>query len=528
MQPGQRTGPPRHFFQELFRSETVRYRRYLEREDRARRLKSQALSALTIISGLVYIIWVGFALNYDHPVLAGLFLFAEICCLALFANATIDVWRLRYMRPEGLKAERAYSVDILMPVYGEALTVVARTLKAVAAIRWHGPLSVYLLDDSEAPELRRLAERHGFHYRSRPQSGLAVEDAKAGNLSFGLEQSSGELILVLDADQVPRAEILEALAGYMRFPPVAFVQSKQIFDVPEDDPFDSQDPVFYDAVQLGFGNTDAAISCGSGVLYRRAALESIGGFARWNLVEDLTTSYELHSRGWKSFYYPYALSIGWGPKDIWDVYRQRGQWALDTLRLFVWDNPLFKRGLTWRRKLDYFVIGFSYLNSAFVFPFFFLIPVWTYLTGESILTPRELEFLLYRGVYFVTMALALRFLFRSQGPGKQFRMVLAGLFPLYAVAFFKTFLYPPGRKPAYQTNNPKKKRKRGPSPLAVVPQLTLLAANLVLPFYAVLYHTTSPRLIAVNVLISAVAIWTLFQIVTAALRRAGRNGEPPP
>jgi len=84
-------------------------------------------------------------------------------------------------------------------------------------------------------------------------------------------------------------------------------------------------------------------------------------------VEDLTTSYELHSHGWRSFYYPHAVSIGLAPADIWGVYRQRGQWALDTMRLFVWDNPLFKRGLPWQGRMSYLVIPLTYLGAGFVY-----------------------------------------------------------------------------------------------------------------------------------------------------------------
>ena len=99
----------------------------------------------------------------------------------------------------------------------------------------------------------------------------------------------------------------------MRFPRVAFVQSRQSYLVPEGDPFFNEDRVFYGAVQLAMDSHDTVIACGSAVLYRRAALDDIGGFAIWNLVEDLTTSYHLHARGWKSFYYPFALSEGLAP-----------------------------------------------------------------------------------------------------------------------------------------------------------------------------------------------------------------------
>ena len=166
-----------------------------------------------------------------------------------------------------------------------------------------------------------LARSLGCHYRSRPLAGEPLKDSKSGNLNFGLSQSQGELILVLDADQVPAPDILTRLTGYFRLPRLAFVQTKQSFFLPEGDPFYNGDEVFYDAVQLSNDQANAVISCGSGVLYRRSALMEMGGFATWNLVEDVTTSYELLSRGWKGIYFPYALTRGLAPQTLAGVYR---------------------------------------------------------------------------------------------------------------------------------------------------------------------------------------------------------------
>ena len=113
------------------------------------------------------------------------------------------------------------------------------------------------------------------------------------------------------------------------------MQSKQAFWVSKDDPFYDRNEVFFDVVQAGFDAVNSVISCGSGVMYRRAALESIGGFATWNLVEDYTTAYELANAGWKTYYYPYSLAIGLVPGDVRGVMHQRHQWALDTMRVFL-------------------------------------------------------------------------------------------------------------------------------------------------------------------------------------------------
>jgi cellulose synthase (UDP-forming) len=103
-------------------------------------------------------------------------------------------------------------VDIFVPCCGEPLEVIQTTLRAVGRIIYQ-PLTVYVLDDGGSQTVAALARAMGFHYLSRPQEGLPPTDSKSGNLNFGLSRSSGELILVMDADQVPAPEILERMAG---------------------------------------------------------------------------------------------------------------------------------------------------------------------------------------------------------------------------------------------------------------------------------------------------------------------------
>jgi cellulose synthase (UDP-forming) len=380
-----------------------------------------------------------------------LFLGAETLAFLLLAILAADVWHLRYHPPGGLEPAAAYSVDIFIPCCGEPLEVIGTTLRAAVGIAY-SPAQVYVLDDGGSPRVKELAQSLGCRYLSRPELGLPRTDNKSGNLNFALGRSQGELILVLDADQVPEPEILSRLAGVFRLERLAFVQTKQAFFLPEGDPFYNGDEIFYDIVQLSNDQANAVISCGSGVLYRRRALEEMGGFATWNIVEDVTTSYELLSRGWKGIYYPYPLARGLAPQTLAGVYRQRFQWCLDTMRLFFWDNPLFKSGLTFRQRRHFLLIMMSYLVSGLAFPIFCAIPLLVYLRGDSSLLGQEKIYWTLRGAYLTATILMFRYLFARGNVLKQFKM-LFGLFPVYGAAILAALFYPPGRKPRYRVNN---------------------------------------------------------------------------
>jgi cellulose synthase (UDP-forming) len=464
-------------------------------------------------------------LNPEAPVVSALFLAAEVMCLVIFTVAAIDVWDLRFKPRGGLAVKQKPSVDVYVPVCGEPMWVVERAIESASKLEWDGLLSVYVLDEKNSDAVRSRAEQLGIQYLSRAAEGLPQTNAKAGNLNYALERTHGELVFILDADHAVRRDALDRMAGYMSIAKVGIVQSKQSYLVPEDDPFNSQDPVFYDAIQLGFDADDTVISCGSGVLYRREALDEIGGFAEWNLVEDLTTSYEMQSAGWKGLYYPYPVTIGLAPGKIEEVYQQRYQWTVDTMRIFFWDNPLLKPGLKWRQRLNHLVIGSSYIWAGFFMPVFFMVPLWTYLTGTPLFVAAELPIVLSRLVYFVLFAVAAELLFRGKQPGKQFQF-LAGMFPVYVWGTIRALFSPPGRKPEYRVNNLLRQDSKVRHLLFLSPQLALLAANALLPFYALYMNEVAPWVLAANILVSAFTLWTMWPIVSNGLthRRSSLDG----
>jgi cellulose synthase (UDP-forming) len=492
------------------------YRRYGDLEDRPRRLAAQTLSLLTLLLGALYLAWLGRLMWRAPGDQSILFFIAETLAYLLLVFLAWDLGWRRYHRPEGLEFDTCPPVDILVTYCGEPLEVISTTLRAVGRIHYQ-PVQVYVLDDYDAPPVAALAQSLGFHYHSRVAGGLPRRDAKSGNLNFGLGLSQGELVLVLDADQVPAPDILTRLVGFFRLPQVAYVQSKQSFHLPAGDPFFNRDEIFYEVVQPSNDQANAVISCGSGVLYRRAALADIGGFATWNILEDTTTSYELLSRGWKGLYFPYALSRGLAPLNLAGVYRQRFQWCLDTMRLFFWDNPLRKPGLTREQRLHFLLTMVNYLISGLVFPAFYFLPLLGYWEGYSCFQDQELYYLGFRGAYLGATILMFRYLFFQKDALKQFK-ILCGLSPVYTAAILAALVYPPGRKPAYRVNN-RHPFTEATGYLLLLPQLGIVALHLTLPFLSLQLGWAPPHLIVLNGFFSAFVIWVLADLVVAGLKK---------
>jgi cellulose synthase (UDP-forming) len=153
---------------------------------------------------------------------------------------------------------------------------VLATARAALAIRY--PHRTWVLDDGARPEMREAVERLGAGYLSRGDEWIGKPlHAKAGNLNNALHETTGEFILILDADQVPYPEILDRTLGYFNDRRVAFVQTPQYFgNVPPSDPLGSQAPLFYGPIQQGKDGWNAAFFCGSNAVLRRESLMQLG------------------------------------------------------------------------------------------------------------------------------------------------------------------------------------------------------------------------------------------------------------
>ncbi len=276
-------------------------------------------------------------------------------------------------------------VAVVVPTYGEPYEILERTVVSLKKLDYPPELLfIAISDDGRRQEVQQMAGKHGVHYNLGPR-----HDAKAGNLNSALQYletvfPQATLILTQDADEVIHPSFLKKTIGYFNDPSIAFVQTPKDAVAPKGDPFGTRDRMFYDVLQVGRNGAGAAFACGSGVLWRIDAVKSIGGFSTWNVVEDLTTSYQLHSAGYRSEYHNEKLSIGLAPDDIPGLLKQRGTWAVDTWRLFLFDNPIFKSGLTFPQRLQYLELGLFYVMSSFFVPLLMLVAVISLMTGDFI------------------------------------------------------------------------------------------------------------------------------------------------
>ncbi|MEV8504980.1 glycosyltransferase family 2 protein [Actinoplanes sp. NPDC051475] len=257
------------------------------------------------------------------------------------------------------------SVDVFLPTCGEPMAVLRNAYDHVARLRWGGALQLWVLDDAGRPEVRDLAGEYGFTYRSRADRGHLK---KAGNLNDALGHSDGDLIAILDADFCPRPDFLHHLVPYLEAPDIGIVQSPQSFDTDPRMPWlqraaGSAQEWFFRWLQPSRDADDAAICCGSNAVYRRSAVERIGGFARLEHSEDLYTGLAMLGVGYRTRYVPVQVAKGLSPDTLPAFVNQQYRWAMGNLHLLV-DSGFRRMPASWRLRMAYANGVLGYLLAA--------------------------------------------------------------------------------------------------------------------------------------------------------------------
>lgn len=258
------------------------------------------------------------------------------------------------------------AVDIFVTIYDESTDILYRTLVACQAIEYPAK-KIYVCDDGQRDEVRRVAERLGCNYLRGPRN----EDAKAGNLNHALAATGGPLILTLDVDHVPVRTFLRETVGFFQDPRVALVQTAHHFYNPDifqrnlrvETVASNEQDMFFHIVQPGRNFWNASFYCGTGAVLRRSSLKEVGGFRTETLTEDIHTSILLHSRGYRSVFVNKDLAAGLAPEDFVSYVRQRKRWGRGCFQVFLRANPFLLRGLTPGQRINYFASVFYFLHG---------------------------------------------------------------------------------------------------------------------------------------------------------------------
>jgi len=249
-------------------------------------------------------------------------------------------------------------VTVQLPIYNE-MYVVERLLDSVAKLDYPRELlQVQVLDDStdETTELarKRVAELS--------KTGLDIclihrtnrEGFKAGALGNGLKTCKGEFVLILDADFVPRPDMLRRTIHFFTDPKIGMIQTRWGHLNRTYSLLTRVQAMFLDG-HLLLEQTARSRSGrffnfnGTAGLWRRSCIEESGGWQHDTLTEDLDLSYRAQLHGWRFVFLADLVTPAELPVDMNGFKSQQHRWTKGSIQTClkllpkVWraDLPLF-------------------------------------------------------------------------------------------------------------------------------------------------------------------------------------------
>lgn len=482
-----------------------------------RRISVRRRVRLLSLVGVPFAVWYfGWLLNparVGTPYLYVILIAAELFNLV---QALGFWWTCANERVREKRAPRdRVAVDVFIPVYKEPPEIVDLTVAAATGLRG-AEARVWVLDDGRDDAIRNLAARYGVGYITREKH----TGAKAGNINHALTKTSAPFIAVFDSDHVADPGFLEATLGHMEDPRVAFVQTPQYYANTERSRIAAaswaQQALFFGAIARGKDGLDAVFCCGTNVVFRREAFESVGGFPENSLTEDFELSIILHERGWRSVYVPDVLARGLGPEDTASYVSQQQRWARGCLSGIP---RALRARLPWRLKAQYLLSGMYFLSGWTVL-IYMSFPVIRLLGGgQPIGGINAPVFLLHFAPYYVT-ALTMAALAGAGSYTFAAFALSAANFWIHVLATIYTVL---GRKGSFVVTP--KKGTAARQPASVMPALVAVGVLVAACIYGLARHRDAATIN--NVSFAAVHITIIMSGCWAALEKPHLSTPEP-
>jgi cellulose synthase (UDP-forming) len=457
-----------------------------------------------VAASALYLPWLLTSLNGSLLWLAVPFAIVNVFTVAQGLLSVLNSWWRRAPSRRLVPRGSEPMVGVIVPTCGEPVAMVLRTIVSVLEQDWPSDrLVVVVSDDGHDPQLEDALSHYDVVYHCPPPRWAPGRDgaAKAGNLNSALsfvDENYPEVAYVetRDADdELPSLAFLRQVIGQLEADEnLAYVQTIKEAQVSAGDPFNNREAIFYRGQMLARNAANAVFPCGSGVVWRRTALRKIGEFPTWNLVEDIQSGVEALCRGWRGLYLPIVGAVPQhSPEDVPNFYKQRGTWALDTVRLIVWRGL---RGMTFRQRAHFMELLLFYVDSFTVL--IYVPTIAASLLGYVVLSTNNVSFLAHILPMVLAMEawlLALNFPYndrrtrqrRSYRDLWRVRTMWAGLAPVFMKATILAFTNGPNRKPTYKVT-----RKHDDLRWHwrdTLPQATVVVAVAATAIYAVRFQT---------------------------------------
>lgn len=252
-------------------------------------------------------------------------------------------------------------IDVLIATINEHESLLKNTITACKNMSYpdKSKIHIYLCDDGNRANIKKLAENLGVNYLSR----ITNKNAKAGNYNHALNHITSPFVATFDADMAPTPNFLLTTLPFFftGTDEIGFVQLPQSFNNPDifqlrfklENKIPFEQDYFYHSIQIAKNTTNSAIYCGTNALFSRKALNSCNGFATGTISEDIATGMMIESKGYKCLALNNVEAYGTAVNDLSGFVKQRSRWARGCVQILKKYNILKNKGLSFKQKIEY-------------------------------------------------------------------------------------------------------------------------------------------------------------------------------
>ena len=298
------------------------------------------------------------------------YMFISIYFLSLFLSLYIKNRKELFDYP---KTKKKYTISVLVPAYNEEKTI-ENTIKSIFSSGY--PVKeLIVLNDGSKDDTGKIVQKLLKKY---PALKLINKEnsGKGDSLNQGIKIAKGDLVAVVDADSYPANDSFGKMIGF--FDDSSVGAATCVFVPRNRDNFlEKLQVIEYNVIAFTrklLGYVDAIyVTPGPLALYRKSALEKIGGFSTKNMTEDIEATWHLAYEGYKRkmCLATYATTTVPNKFKLW--YKQRRRWNIGGLQcISQYKGCFLKKGMLGFFILPFFVMQL-FLGLIGLTIFFYLI-----------------------------------------------------------------------------------------------------------------------------------------------------------
>ncbi|MDD5193514.1 MAG: glycosyltransferase family 2 protein [Candidatus Nanoarchaeia archaeon] len=301
------------------------------------------------------------------------YMFISLYLLSFFLILYIKNRKVLFDYP---KTPKKYTVSFVVPAYNEGKSI-KETIRHIFDIGYPYLSEVIVVNDCSTDNTKEEAESL---LREYPKLKLINNPKNLGNAArsqnVGLKYAKAELIAVVDGDSFPAKESINKMVGYFDDEKVGavtcpvLVRNRNLF-------WEKIQAIEYIAICFGrklLEYVDAIyVTPGPLALYRKTALDEIGGFDENNITQDIEATWHLSANGWKRKMCLSTHVSSNAPSKFKPWFVQRRRWNIGGLQcIYKYRKDIGRKGMLGMFIIPFFIIN-TFLGLLGLSIFFYLL-----------------------------------------------------------------------------------------------------------------------------------------------------------